>query len=1333
MTGRRLLVAGLICLGMLAYAGTALADTPTLDLDTLSGTQAEKMMKDGQITSVELTDAYLARIAALNKAGPGLNAITQINPDALQEAAQADYDFAHGIDLGPAMGLPIALKDIIDAAPMFSSAGDFALRNSYAPDSGVAAELKAHGVVIIGKAGLTEWANNFGSQPSGFGNLTGQVLNANDTIAGPSGSSSGSGAAASAGEAALTIGTETSGSIISPSTAEEDVGLRPTVGLVPGYGIAPIDASQDTAGPIVRTVQDAAITLDSIAEYPGSDPTANKEYSDIMGPNYLGSPATGYPNGVNDIPAPSSSLNGHLPDYSTALNLNYVQGKRIGYNSTCTGFAMSGTAPHVTYSCTATETSQQAANDAAVVTLANAGATMVSDPTFAAAAETALPTNWEAHATIDEYYKGIDPQGQTPTNLTNEVQLDGTDPQESEKFGISDHSSQSTSDDSTISNPSNPTPLGVYNQAAYDAILPLRKLALHSAIDTQLQCPGAGVTTNSTETITLPTAIGAPGGGGPTVVDDGSSACPSGTVDPVIAVIGSTSASSPAAGYPEMVVPGGYTTTQRRPIGVDISSGAYDEYDIIGVGYVLQQEQKLQQAPAMIDPASYRCAQTVPAEPFASRGHCNPDYQSIMSMLGDTAPATPSFNLETTSASQLEAMMNAGTLTSAQLVKDELYRMALSNANGPAIQAVRALNPSAIADAQASDAYRAAHGARGPLEGIPVLVNDSIDVQGLATTGGSIALEDNLPAADAALVAKLKAAGAIILGDTNITELNGAFDPNMPQGYSSLGGQVLLPSDTNKSVGGSSAGSAAAVSAGYAPLAVGMESSTNATLAGGGGAQMIAPAANAGLVGLKPTVGLVDMGGVLPDATSQDAAGPMGQTVTDVANALTAMTGGSTNYASGLSTTALNGKQIATVSDNSTTDGYSAAVSELGTLGATTTQVTPGAATSAPSVIPYELHRDLDAYLGNLPASDPDAKSLADVIAYNNANQVEGLKFQQEDLTQGEALDTSSGSSDTTTFQANLAQGQSDDQAVIDNVLNAGPYAAIMVPQSSALVDVADRAGYPVLTVPAAYGAENSSSGGDPIGVDFIGTKDSEAGLLDLAYAYEQATNVRATGPSYMITESNSATFSGAPSETNQSMWRCVPGSAFFSPYDCNAGDLESSTCLDGLQFVCPSTPTTTTTTTTTTTPTTTGTTTTTTTPPPTTPPGTTKKPVGVIKVISLAGGGGFLTARLSCPATDSSCTAAVIRAVIVERISGKVTAIVATAKLSKTVTIALKSLTVKPGASVTVKIALNKTGSKLLKGTAHGLKTRVTVVSSGKTIATRLVKITKVKAAKKK
>src|SRR5258708_14339199 len=141
------------------------------------------------------------------------------------------------------------------------------------------------------------------------------------------------------------------------------------------------------------------------------------------------------------------------------------------------------------------------------------------------------------------------------------------------------------------------------------------------------------------------------------------------------------------------------------------------------------------------------------------------------------------------------------------------------------MQGSRGLNAHAMDQATASDKLRHKGLESGPLAGIPVLVNDSIDDAGLATSAGSIALQDNLPAASSKIVGKLEAAGAIVIGDTNVTELGGAFGPNMPQGYSSLGGQVLLPSDTNKTVGGSSGGSAAAVSIRIAPLAIGSEPS----------------------------------------------------------------------------------------------------------------------------------------------------------------------------------------------------------------------------------------------------------------------------------------------------------------------------------------------------------------------------------------------------------------------------------------------------------------------------------------------------------------------------
>ncbi|MEY2516036.1 MAG: amidase, partial [bacterium] len=176
-------------------AAPAAAD-PVLDLESLTGAHAEQMMASGELTSVQLTKAYIARIEALNKRGPGLNAVTQLNKDALKDAAKLDAERAAGHLRGPAHGLPILLKDLIDVAGMYTSAGNYSLRDSFPPtDSGVAAKLRSRGVVILGKLGLSEYANSFGAQPSGFSNLTGQVLNAIDADQNPSGSSSGSGAA----------------------------------------------------------------------------------------------------------------------------------------------------------------------------------------------------------------------------------------------------------------------------------------------------------------------------------------------------------------------------------------------------------------------------------------------------------------------------------------------------------------------------------------------------------------------------------------------------------------------------------------------------------------------------------------------------------------------------------------------------------------------------------------------------------------------------------------------------------------------------------------------------------------------------------------------------------------------------------------------------------------------------------------------------------------------------------------------------------------------------------------------------------------------------------
>jgi hypothetical protein len=222
-----------------------------------------------------------------------------------------------------------------------------------------------------------------------------------------------------------------------------------------------------------------------------------------------------------------------------------------------------------------------------------------------------------------------------------------------------------------------------------------------------------------------------------------------------------------------------------------------------------------------------------------------------------------------------------------------------------------------------------------------------------------------------------------------------------------------------------------------------------------------------------------------------------------------------------------------------------AATEAATSAGATTEVVTPGAAATAPTVVPYEFHRDLDSFLAATPGGG--AESLQGVIEYNKANPVEGLKFGQAGLIAAQATSVVG---DKTAYETNLATGRTESKAVIDATLSGGKV-ALMVPSGSALVGIADRAGYPVLTLPASFGLQDSSTGGDPVGVDLIGVEYSEAELLADAYALEAKLQARLTGPAYMALLAAPG-FSGVPSMTNQSMFRCTPGSAYYNPYDCN-------------------------------------------------------------------------------------------------------------------------------------------------------------------------------------
>jgi len=256
----------------------------SLQLVEASIPELQQALRTRLITSEQLTQMYLNRIAAYDKVGPLLNSFIHLNANALDEARARDLDRKRGRAHGPLFGIPVLLKDNIDTADMPTTAGSVALAGSIPPnDAFITERLREAGAIILGKATLTEFANFIAiGMPSGYSSLGGYGFNAYDPrplpasdgrpVLTPGGSSSGSGIAVSASLVAVAIGTETSGSILSPGSSNGIVGIKPTVGLVSRHGILPITADQDTAGPFGRTVTDAAILLSQIAGHDPNDP-----------------------------------------------------------------------------------------------------------------------------------------------------------------------------------------------------------------------------------------------------------------------------------------------------------------------------------------------------------------------------------------------------------------------------------------------------------------------------------------------------------------------------------------------------------------------------------------------------------------------------------------------------------------------------------------------------------------------------------------------------------------------------------------------------------------------------------------------------------------------------------------------------------------------------------------------------------------------------------------------------------------------------------------------------------------------------------------------------
>lgn len=281
------------------------------ELDELSVSDLTGKMETGELSALKITKIYLSRINEIDKKGPALNSVIEINPDALKIADKLDKERQNKKIYGPLHGIPVLIKDNIDTADkMMTTAGSLALVGSIAKqDSQVAKKLREAGAIILGKTNLSEWAN-FRSlhSSSGWSGRGGQTLNPYALDRNPCGSSSGSGVAVSANLCALAIGTETNGSVVCPATVNGIVGIKPTVGLIGRSGIIPISHTQDTAGPMARTVKDAALLLGALT---GID--------------------------KNDVITKNSKDKNHQ-DYTKFLDINGLKGARIGIARNYFGF-----------------------------------------------------------------------------------------------------------------------------------------------------------------------------------------------------------------------------------------------------------------------------------------------------------------------------------------------------------------------------------------------------------------------------------------------------------------------------------------------------------------------------------------------------------------------------------------------------------------------------------------------------------------------------------------------------------------------------------------------------------------------------------------------------------------------------------------------------------------------------------------------------------------------------------------------------------------------------------------------------------------------------------
>ncbi|HVF05257.1 MAG TPA: amidase family protein [Frankiaceae bacterium] len=460
-------------------------------------------------------------------------------------------------------------------------------------------------------------------------------------------------------------------------------------------------------------------------------------------------------------------------------------------------------------------------------------------------------------------------------------------------------------------------------------------------------------------------------------------------------------------------------------------------------------------------------------------------------------------DLDRATVLDLQRAMAARKVTSVELVRTYLDRIKQYDQGPAKLNSIRALNPTAVKQAAALDKERRRGRVRGPLHGIPVLLKDNVGTKDLPTTAGSIALAGSVPKNDATITAKLRAAGAVILGKANLSEFANWVDLDMPNGYSSLGGQVVNPY-TEGDPSGSSSGSGVAAAMAFAAVTIGSETSGS----------ILSPSEANSVVGLKPTLGLTSRYGILPLAPGFDVAGPMTRNVTDAAAVIDAIAGADpkdavTNGAKSpgalkaLRRDALKGVRLGIPSANNQPAGargqlFDAAVAKLRALGATIveTDVVPTAGLASITeigLIPNEFKWSLNEYLRTEARPKTGVKTLSDIIAFNEKHP-DKVKYGQDLL---EASDATPGSGELATATALVVRTQA--QQVIDAALAKDDLDAI-VDAGASNANVGAAAGYPTVVTPMGYVNESA-----PAGLAFTGTKLTEARLLAYAYAFEQS------------------------------------------------------------------------------------------------------------------------------------------------------------------------------------------------------------------------------------